>query len=61
MVSLGTRIFPERRVCFSKSSKCGQGASGLTKSGVIGDTPPQSLIPASISKFNLFGLRFGGA
>jgi hypothetical protein len=29
------------------SSRCGQGASGLTQSMVSGDTPPQSLIPAS--------------
>ena len=27
----------------------GQGASGLTKSGVRGETPPQSLIPDSSS------------
>ena len=29
------------------SVSAGHGASGLTKSGVKGDTPPQSLIPAS--------------
>ncbi len=34
---------------------------GLTKSGVSGDTPPQSLMPAATICGNTPGLRFGGA
>ncbi len=43
------------------SSKCGQGASGLTWSRVTGDTPPQSLIPACNNCPRKFGDRLGGA
>ena len=41
--------------------RCGQGASGLTWSGVTGDTPPQSLMPARISCARPSGCRLGGA
>src|SRR5438132_8898562 len=39
----------------------GRGASGLTWSGVTGDTPPQSLIPASIIWASPSRFRLGGA
>ena len=39
-------------VKLARSDKFGQGASGLTKSGVTGEIPPQSLIPASINAGN---------
>ena len=39
----------------------GHGASGLTWSGVTGETPPQSLMPAAIRSPSAPGLRFGGA
>ena len=42
-------------------SIAGHGASGLTWSGVTGDTPPQSLMPAAISSAVIPGLRLGGA
>ena len=40
---------------------CGQGASGLTWSGVTGDTPPQSFSPAAMRCGYAPGVRFGGA
>ena len=40
-------------------SRCGQGASGLTWSGVTGDTPPQSLMPAPSERGELFGSQIG--
>ena len=43
------------------TSRCGHGASGLTWSGVTGDTPPQSLMPAAIKRRRAPGLRLGGA
>ena len=36
-------------VARARTRRCGHGASGLTWSGVTGDTPPQSLMPAAIS------------
>ena len=45
----------------ARSSRCGQGASGLTWSGVTGDTPPQSLMPAAIMSSSASGIRLGGA
>jgi hypothetical protein len=45
----------------ASSSRCGQGASGFTWSGVTGDTPPQSLMPAASSCGSAPGLRLGGA
>lgn len=45
----------------ARSSICGQGRSGLTWSGVSGDTPPQSSMPArSISAYSS-PIRLGGA
>ena len=41
---------PASSVFVRSASSFGHGASGLTWSGVIGDTPPQSLIPASSSR-----------
>ena len=40
------RRSPPRRSDAARSSICGQGRSGLTWSGVSGETPPQSSIPA---------------
>ncbi len=45
----------------AKRSSAGHGASGLTWSGVTGDTPPQSLIPAAIISSSASGIRLGGA
>src|ERR1041385_1195340 len=39
-------IYPASRVRRSNSTSAGHGASGLMKSGVRGETPPQSLMPA---------------
>ena len=41
--------------------RCGHGASGFTWSGVTGDTPPQSLIPAAMSGASAPAFKFGGA
>ena len=41
---------PAARVAASSRSSSGHGASGLTWSIVTGDTPPQSLMPASSSR-----------
>ena len=41
-----------RRTCARSSSICGQGRSGLTWSGVTGETPPQSSMPARSSRSN---------
>lgn len=40
---------------------CGQGRSGFTWSGVSGDTPPQSSMPAPIRSAYSSSTRFGGA
>ena len=45
-------VFPPAAVRRARSSRCGHGASGLTWSGVTGETPPQSLIPAAIISSN---------
>ena len=37
---------PASRRALASASSCGHGASGLTWSGVTGETPPQSLMPA---------------
>src|SRR3954447_23039171 len=42
------KVKPLASVRSRSCSKCGHGFSGLIKSGVTGDTPPQSLMPASI-------------
>src|SRR2546430_465452 len=48
----------ERR---ASSSICGQGLSGLTWSGVTGETPPQSSMPARSTRSYSPSMRFGGA
>ncbi|COW80019.1 Uncharacterised protein [Mycobacterium tuberculosis] len=46
----------------ASSSKAGQGRSGLTWSGVNGETPPQSSTPAPTSaRHSSPDTRFGGA
>ena len=52
---------PAALVARSSTCRCGHGASGLTWSGVTGETPPQSLMPASTSRRSAPGLRLGGA
>ena len=48
-----------RRSRAASASRCGHGASGLTWSGVTGETPPQSLMPAAISLRQRAGLQIG--
>jgi hypothetical protein len=43
------------------SSICGHGRSGLTWSGVTGETPPQSSMPARSRRSYSPAMRFGGA
>jgi hypothetical protein len=50
-----------RRDRAASSSICGQGRSGLTWSGVSGETPPQSSMPARSSSAYSASTRFGGA
>ena len=57
----GARRFPAAAVRAASSSTTGHGRSGLTWSGVTGDTPPQSLMPAAISRSSAPGARLGGA
>ena len=52
---------PPAAVCAASSSICGQGRSGLTWSGVSGETPPQSSIPAARIIRYWSPIRFGGA
>ncbi len=40
---------------------CGQGRSGFTWSGVSGETPPQSSMPAPMRSAYSASTRFGGA
>ena len=50
-----------RGSCAASASTCGHGRSGLTWSGVTGDTPPQSSMPARSIRPNSSPTRFGGA
>ncbi len=60
-MSRSRSVKPAAAVRAASSSICGQGRSGLTWSGVSGDTPPQSSIPACrISPYSS-PIRFGGA
>ena len=53
---------PRAAVVAASRSICGHGRSGLTWSGVIGETPPQSLMPASRSRSRCVSSdRLGGA
>ncbi len=52
---------PAARVSASSRSTSGHGASGLTWSIVTGDTPPQSLMPASSNRGKSSYERLGGA
>mmetsp|Transcript_17132 Transcript_17132/g.47801 ORF Transcript_17132/g.47801 Transcript_17132/m.47801 type:complete len:238 (-) Transcript_17132:1328-2041(-) len=63
-VRRGTRAFPAAAVAAASSGSMGQGFSGLTQSRVTGETPPQSLMPASSRALQEAlppGARFGGA
>ena len=55
------RVLPAASVCSRRCSSSGHGDSGFTKSGVSGDTPPQSLMPACTSRASGAGDRLGGA
>ncbi len=61
MVKRSCNNLPVAAVLSANSTKLGHGASGFTKSGVTGDTPPQSLIPAAINCCKTPGLKLGGA
>ncbi len=61
MVSRSVSSNPPAAVCRASSSICGQGRSGLTWSGVSGDTPPQSSMPADRISWYSSPIRFGGA
>ncbi len=52
---------PAVRERSASSSICGQGRSGFTWSIVSGETPPQSSIPAPMSRSYSESTRFGGA
>ena len=57
-----TRRKPPASVIARNVSRFGHGRSGLTWSGVTGDTPPQSSMPASSSaRHSASDTRFGGA
>ena len=56
-----TSVLPAAAVSAASVSRCGQGASGLTWSGVTGDTPPQSLMPAAMKRGSAPPARLGGA
>ena len=59
--SRSTRTLPAAAVSRASASSAGHGRSGLTWSGVTGDTPPQSLIPAAIRRASDPARRLGGA
>ena len=61
MVSRSRNVKPAAAVIAASSSICGQGRSGFTWSGVSGETPPQSSMPASRMSWRSSPMRFGGA
>ena len=61
MVRRSRSVKPDAAVICASSSICGQGRSGLTWSGVSGETPPQSSMPASRISRCWSPTRFGGA
>ena len=61
MVSRSRSVKPAAAVIAASSSICGQGRSGFTWSGVSGETPPQSSMPASRMSWCSSPMRFGGA
>ena len=61
MVSRSASVKPASAVRAASSSICGQGRSGLTWSGVNGETPPQSSIPAEMTRAYSASIRLGGA
>jgi len=61
MVRRSRRVKPADAVRAASSSMSGQGRSGLTWSGVSGETPPQSSMPARRIRSYCAPTRFGGA
>ena len=61
MVSRSRSAKPAAAVCAARSSMSGHGRSGLTWSGVSGETPPQSSMPARRIRSYWAPTRFGGA
>ena len=61
MGNLGVSTNPAASDRAARTSRWGHGASGLTWSGVTGETPPQSSMPAARMAASLPGDRFGGA
>ena len=60
-VRRGSSVWLASLVRASSTSSSGHGASGFTWSGVTGETPPQSLMPASSRRGKSACARFGGA
>ena len=54
-------VRPAAAAAAASCERSGQGASGLTWSGVTGETPPKSSMPASSRRGNSAWARFGGA
>ena len=60
-MSRGASVLPAASVAARSTSRSGHGRSGFTWSGVTGETPPQSSIPASTSAAEVVGLgQVGG-
>ena len=60
VASLGVNSNPKNSVDSFKVLIVGQGDSGFTKSIVMGDTPPQSLIPDNMSNGKFLFVKLGG-